>query len=49
MKVKDIIEILEQESPKAKIIFEYGIDEIIIDEWSIESSDNIVIIKFINK
>jgi hypothetical protein len=49
MKVKDLIEILEEESLKAQIIFEYNDQEIILNEWSIESSDKNVIIKFIDK
>jgi methanogenic corrinoid protein MtbC1 len=49
MKVKDIIELLEEENPKAKIIFEINGAEVEIDEWNIESSDDLVTIKFIDK
>jgi len=49
MKVKDLIEILEEENSKAKIIFEYDGSELTLDEWSIESSDNLVTVKLFEK
>ena len=49
MKVKVLIEILEEESSKAKVIFEYDGLELTLDEWSIESSDNLVTIKLFEK
>jgi hypothetical protein len=47
MKIKDLIELLEEENPKAKLILEFGDTELIIDEWNIESSDELVTIKFV--
>jgi|694.fasta_scaffold06196_15 hypothetical protein len=49
MKIKDFIELLEEELPKAKIIFEYDGLELTLDEWSIESSDSLVTIKLFEK
>lgn len=49
MKVKDLIELLEDENPKAKLVLEFDSLELYIDEWNIESSDEIVTIKFIEK
>jgi hypothetical protein len=49
MKVKDLIELLEDENPKAKLILEYDNLELEIDEWNIESSDELVTIKFVEK
>lgn len=49
MKIKDLIELLEEENPKAKVILEYEDTELSIDEWSIESSDELVTIKFVDK
>jgi hypothetical protein len=49
MKVKDLIELLEEENPKAKLILEFDTTELDIDEWNIESSDEIVTIKFVEK
>lgn len=49
MKIKDFIELLEEENSKAKIIFECNGSEVEIDEWNIESSDDLVTIKFIDK
>jgi hypothetical protein len=49
MKIKDFIEILEEENSKSRIIFEYNDIELILDEWSIESCDNLVIIKLFEK
>jgi hypothetical protein len=49
MKVKDLIELIEEENPKAKIIFEYEGRELTLDEWSIESSDIIVTINLFEK
>jgi len=49
MKVKDLIELLEEENPKAKLILEFDTVELEIDEWNIESSDEIVTVKFVEK
>jgi hypothetical protein len=49
MKVKDLIELLEEENPKAKLNLEFDTLELEIDEWNIESSDELVTIKFIEK
>jgi hypothetical protein len=49
MKVKDLIELLEDENPKAKLILEFDSLELDIDEWNIESSDGLVTIKFVEK
>jgi hypothetical protein len=49
MKVKDLIEFLEEENPKAKLILEFEDTELTLDEWNIESSDELVTIKFIEK
>ncbi len=49
MKVKDLIELLEDENPKAKLILEFDSIELDIDEWNIESSDELVTIKFVEK
>lgn len=47
MKVKDLIELLEEENPKAKLILEFEDTELTLDEWNIESSDELVTIKFV--
>jgi hypothetical protein len=49
MKIKELIELLEEETPKAKVVFEFSGEELIVDEWNIESSDNIVVIKLVEK
>lgn len=49
MKIKDLIELLEEENPKAKIILEFEDQELIVDELGIESSDSLVIIKLLEK
>ena len=49
MKVKDLIELLEEENPKAKVIFEFENQELTIDELGIESSDSIVVMKLLEK
>lgn len=49
MKVKDLIEFLEEENPKAKLILEFEDTELTLDEWNIESSDELVTIKFVEK
>jgi len=49
MKVKDLIEILEDENPKAKLILEYENLELSIDEWNIESSDSLVTVRLVEK
>jgi hypothetical protein len=49
MKIKEIIELLEEENPKAKIIFEFEGEELIVDEWDLESSDNLVVVKLVEK
>ena len=43
------IELLEEENPKAKLILEFEDTELTLDEWNIESSDELVTIKFIEK
>jgi hypothetical protein len=47
MKIKELIELLEDENPKSKVIFEFEGQELTIDDWNIESTDNLVVIKFI--
>lgn len=47
MKIKDLIELLEEENPKAKLILEFEDTELNIDEWGIESSNQLVTIKLI--
>jgi hypothetical protein len=49
MKVKDLIELLEDENSKAKIIFEFDDQELTVDELGIESSDNLVVVKLLEK
>ena len=49
MKIKDLIELLEDENPKAKLLFEFDTVELELDEWNIESSDELVTIKFVEK
>ena len=49
MKIKDLIELLEEENPKAKLLFEFDTVELDLDEWNIESSDELVTIKFVEK
>ena len=49
MKVKDLIELLEEENPKAKLILEYNNNEVEINEWNIESSDELITITLIDK
>ena len=49
MKIKDLIEFLEEETPKAKVIFEFEDQELVIDELGIESSDSLVVIKLLEK
>ena len=49
MKVKDLIELLEEENPKAKLILEFDTLELDIDEWNIESSDSLVTIRLVEK
>jgi hypothetical protein len=49
MKVKELIELLEEENPKAKVYLEFESLELEIDEWNIESFDEIVTIKFVEK
>ena len=49
MKIKDLIEFLEEENPKAKVIFEFEDQELTVDELGIESSDSLVIIKLLEK
>jgi hypothetical protein len=49
MKVKDFIELLDEENPKAKLVLEFESLELEIDEWNIESSDELVTIKFVEK
>ena len=47
MKIKDLIELLEEENPKAILILEFENTELTLDEWNIESSDELVTIKFV--
>jgi len=49
MKIKDLIELLEDENSKAKIIFEFDDQELTVDELGIESSDNLVVVKLLEK
>jgi hypothetical protein len=49
MKIKDLIELLEEENPQAKLILEFDSLELEIDEWNIESSDNLVTIRLVEK
>jgi hypothetical protein len=49
MKIKDLIDFLQEENPKANLILEYENIELDIDEWNIESSDELVTIKFVEK
>jgi hypothetical protein len=49
MKVKELIELLEEENPKAKVYLEFETVELEIDECSLESSDGVLIIKLIEK
>jgi hypothetical protein len=49
MKIKDLIELLEEENPKAKVIFEYETQELVIDDLDIESSDALVVLKLLEK
>ena len=49
MKVQDLIELLNEENPKAKLILEFENIELDLDEWNIESSDELVTIKFVEK
>jgi hypothetical protein len=49
MKIKDLIELLEEENPKAKLIFEFDTQELAINDLDIESSDSLVVIKLIEK
>lgn len=45
MKIQDLIELLEQENPKAKLILEFDSTELSINDLDIESSDSLVVIK----
>lgn len=49
MKIKDLIELLTEENPKAKLIFEYESQELVIDDLDIESSDTLVVLKLLEK
>jgi hypothetical protein len=49
MTIRDLIEILQQENKKSKIVFEYEGIDLEIDEWSIQSTDKLVIIKLQEK
>jgi hypothetical protein len=49
MKIKDLIEFLEEENPKAKVVFEFEDQELTVDELGIESSDSLVVIKLLEK
>ena len=47
MKVKDFMELLDEENPKAKLILEFENTELTLDEWNIESSDELVTIRLV--
>lgn len=47
MKIKDLIELLEEENPKAKLILEFENTELTLDEWNIESSNELVTIRLV--
>jgi hypothetical protein len=49
MKIKDLIELLEEENPKAKVIFEFEDQELTVDDLGIESGDILVVIKLLEK
>lgn len=49
MKIKDLIELLEDENPKAKVIFEFEDQELTVDELGIESTESLVVIKLLEK
>jgi hypothetical protein len=49
MKIKDLIELLEEENPKAKLILEFENQELAINDLDIESSDTLVVIKLLEK
>ena len=49
MKIKDLIELLEEENPKAKVIFEFEGQELTVDELGVESTDSLVVIKLLEK
>jgi hypothetical protein len=49
MKIKELIELLEEENPKAKVVFEFEGEELIVDEWDLESSDSLVVVKLVEK
>jgi hypothetical protein len=49
MKIKDLIELLEEENPKAKLIFEFENQELVINDLDVESSDTIVVLKLLEK
>lgn len=49
MKIKDLIELLEEENPKAKVIFELEDQELVIDDLGTESSDSLVVLKLLEK
>jgi hypothetical protein len=49
MKIKDLIELLEDENSKAGIFFDFDGQELTVDELGIESSESIVVLKLIEK
>lgn len=49
MKIKDLIELLAEENPKAKVYLEFDGIELDFDEFSIESSEGLVEIKLFEK
>jgi hypothetical protein len=49
MKIKDLIELLEEENPKAKVIFEFEDQELTVDDLGIESGEILVVIKLLEK
>lgn len=49
MKIKDLINLLEDENPKARLILEYKNIELEINDWNIESSDDVVTLQLVDK
>lgn len=49
MNIKDLIELLEEENPKAKLILEFDSQELVIDDLGTESSDSLVVLRLLEK
>ena len=47
MKIKELISLLNDENPKARVIFEFDSQELIVNDWDIESTDSLVVIKLV--